>query len=77
MLPSASQYFRSLASVEEKAICKKCGIKLNYFYNIVNHPERRVSVTLACKLEEATRRQVSRRAILPQIDWELIESTGK
>ena len=61
MLPSASQYFRSLASVEKKAICKKCGIKLNYFYN----------------LEEATRRQVSRRAILPQIDWELIESTGK
>lgn len=56
MLPSASQYFRSLASVEKKAICKKCGIKLNYFYNIVNHPERRVSVTLACKLEEATRR---------------------
>lgn len=29
MLPSASQYFRSLASVEKKAICKKCGIKLN------------------------------------------------
>lgn len=77
MLPSATRYFRSLTAIEKKALCEKCEISRQYLYNLISRPERKVSLELACKLEKATNKRVTRRSLLPQVDWDFVESLGK
>lgn len=77
MLPAATNYFRSLTAIEKKALCANCGITRQYLYNLISRPERKVSLELACKLEKATNGRVTRRSLLPQVDWDFVESLAK
>ena len=71
MLETAVSYLRSLTPAEKIAFAKKCGIKRGYLYNIMCG-SKSPSVLLACRMEKASRGRITRREILPALDWELL-----
>ena len=74
MLNRSNRYLRSLTAAEKNGLAQRCGITRAYLYNIIysgKHP----SVQLACKIERVTNGKVNRRALRPDIDWNLIEGT--
>ena len=74
MLPRANAYLRSLRKVERKALAERCGIKLTSLNNIIYG--KAPSVGLACSIEKETCGAVTRRELLPGIDWDLISGTA-
>lgn len=74
MLPRANAYLRSLRKVERVALADRCGIKLTSLNNVIYG--KRLSVTLACRIERETGGAVTRRELLPDIDWDLISGTS-
>ena len=70
MLPRANAYLRSL----RVALADRCGIKLTSLNNVIYG--KRLSVALACRIERETRGAVTRRELLPDIDWDLISGTS-
>ncbi len=74
MLPRANAYLRSLKKVERNALAERCGIKLTSLNNIIYG--KKLSVCLACSIEKETGGAVTRRELLPEIDWDLISGTA-
>lgn len=74
MLVSAKTYLRSLTPPEKKALITKCGITRGYFYNLLAG-SKRPSAALACRIERFTSGRVTRREVLPDVDWELLAGT--
>lgn len=68
----ATNFFRSLKSVERQAIAKRCGIKRGYLNNLVTCKDRVPGVELAAKIEAATNGRIKRQDLRPDIDWKLI-----
>lgn len=74
MLPRANAYLRLLRKVERVALADRCGIKLTSLNNVIYG--KRLSVALACRIERETGGAVTRRELLPDIDWDLISGTS-
>lgn len=74
MLPRANAYLRSLRKVERSALADRCGIKLTSLNNIIYG--KQLSVSLACRIEKETGGAVTRRELLPEVDWDLIAGTS-
>lgn len=74
MLPRANAYLRSLKKVERIALAERCGIKLTSLNNIIYG--KALSVSLACSIEKETGGAVTRRELLPNVDWDLISGTS-
>lgn len=74
MLPRANAYLRSLKKVERIALAERCGIKLTSLNNIIYG--KALSVPLACSIEKETGGAVTRRELLPNVDWDLISGTS-
>ena len=71
MLPRANAYLRSLRKVERVALADRCGIKLTSLNNVIYG--KRLSVA---RIERETGGAVTRRELLPDIDWDLISGTS-
>lgn len=74
MLKNASEYLRSLSKFEREALAERCGMKATSLNNIIYG--KRPSISTACKIEAETCGAVSRRDILPDVDWDLIAGTS-
>lgn len=74
MLPRANAYLRSLRKVERAALADRCGIKLTSLNNVIYG--KGLSVALACRIERETSGAVTRRELLPEVDWDLISGTS-
>lgn len=73
MLRKANNYLRSLKKIERCALAERCGIKPSSLNNIIYG--KTLSVRLACVLERETAGAVTRRELLPHLDWDLISGT--
>nr|DAM18876.1 MAG TPA: Putative antitoxin of bacterial toxin-antitoxin system, YdaS/YdaT [Caudoviricetes sp.]DAR32918.1 MAG TPA: Putative antitoxin of bacterial toxin-antitoxin system, YdaS/YdaT [Caudoviricetes sp.] len=74
MLPRANAYLRSLRKIERSALADRCGIKLTSLNNVIYG--KRLSVALACRIERETGGAVTRRELLPEVDWDLLSGTS-
>ena len=74
MLPRANAYLRSLRKIERSALADRSGIKLTSLNNVIYG--KRLSVALACRIERETGGAVTRRELLPEVDWDLLSGTS-
>lgn len=73
MLPRANAYLRSLRKIERVALAERVGIKPSSLNNIIYG--KPLSIQLACLIEKETGGAVTRRDLLPTVDWDLISKT--
>ena len=69
---TASEFFRSLKNEEKNAIAYRCGINRRYLNNLIYTTDRVPGVRLAAKLEKATNYRITREALRPDVDWQLL-----
>ena len=75
MTPSAKEYLRSLTATEKAALAEKCGISRFYLNNLI-YTKKSPSPLLACRIEDATSGRVTRRQLLPAVDWDLLQGSN-
>lgn len=69
-----SEYLRRLTRVEREALAERCGMKLASLNNIIYG--KKPSIAMACRIESETCGAVSRRDLLPEVNWDLIAGTA-
>lgn len=69
-----SEYLRRLTRVEREALAERCGMKLSSLNNIIYG--KKPSIAMACRIESETCGAVSRRDLLPEVNWDLIAGTA-
>lgn len=73
-MATKSEYLRRLTRVEREALAERCGMELASLNNIIYG--KKPSIAMACRIESETCGAVSRRELLPEIDWDLIAGTA-
>jgi DNA-binding transcriptional regulator YdaS (Cro superfamily) len=69
-----SDYLRKLSRIEREALAERCGMKLTSLNNIIYG--KKPSIEMACRIESETCGAVSRRDLLPEVNWDLIAGTA-
>lgn len=73
-MATKSEYLRRLTRVEREALAERCGMKLASLNNIIYG--KKPSIAMACRIESETCGAVSRRDLLPEVNWDLIAGTA-
>lgn len=60
------KYWRSLSSIEKQALADKLNVTKTYLSNVFNEFSQ-VSATLATAIDKATKHQVTKKALRPDI----------
>lgn len=71
----AKKALKALTIEERRNLAARCGVSLYTIQNVVLSGHK-PSLLLACKIEREMYRQVTRRDLRPDIDWDLL-SEGK
>ncbi len=73
-MATKSDYLRQLSRIEREALAERCGMKLTSLNNIIYG--KKPSIEMACRIESETCGAVSRRDLLPEVNWDLIAGTA-